>query len=89
MSGCAVCVYDIYIEATAAYSKALAQSLTSLEELKVPKSLWPKEVLALSKQSNDGDPTFQTSTSFEDDSPLDATLKAFMELEKRLKKSSS
>jgi hypothetical protein len=86
MSGCAICVYDLYIEAKAAYSKALAASLTALEEQSVPKSLWPKEVLALSKQP--GDPRQTPSASLEDDGPLDASIKAFMELEKRLKKSS-
>lgn len=86
MSGCAICVYDLYIEAKAAYSKALAASLTAPDEQRVPKSLWPKEVLALSKRPRDLRQT--SSVSFEDDGPLDATMKAFMELEKRLKRPS-
>lgn len=107
MSGCAVCVYDLYIEAKSTYTQALSTSLTSLREHNVPSSSWPKEVLILSKkQSNDArataadaDVSFSSEpVSFQDeededgddddDRNVDASMKAFMELEKRLKKSS-
>lgn len=108
MSGCAVCVYDLYIEAKSTYTQALSTSLTSLKEHNVPSSSWPKEVLILSKkQSNDARATADAAAddasssskpvSFQDeededgdddDRNVDASMKAFMELEKRLKKSS-
>ena len=103
MSGCALCVYDLYIEAKSTYTKALSTSLNSLKEHNVPASLWPKEALVLSKkQSNSAraaaaadvsSPPEPASFQDEDeedsyDRKVDASMKAFMELEKRLKKSS-
>lgn len=83
MSGCAVCVYDLYVEAKAVYSKELAGALTILQERRVPKELWPQEIVKLAESSKPNSAT--SSGSFEDDGPLDATMKAFVELEKRLK----
>jgi len=102
MSGCALCVYDLYIEAKSTYTKALSTSLTSLKERNVPASLWPKEILTLSKKQSNGTRTADTDASSSsetasiqdedeedgDDRKVDASVKAFMELEKRLKKSS-
>src|ERR1700733_285060 len=103
MSGCALCVYDLYIEAKSTYTKALSTSLNSLKEHNVPASLWPKEVLVLSKkQSNSARAAAAAAdassppepASFQDedeedsdDRKVDASMKAFMELEKRLKNS--
>ena len=44
MSGCAVCVQDLYVEALDEYTKALATLRTSLGLLNVPEDKWPPEV---------------------------------------------
>ena len=44
MSGCAVCVQDLYVEALDEYTKALATLRTSLSLLNVPEDKWPPEV---------------------------------------------
>ncbi|KAF8318633.1 hypothetical protein DL93DRAFT_2075474 [Clavulina sp. PMI_390] len=89
MSGCAVCVYDLYIEAKAAYSTALSNALTELREQDVPREDWPAEVIALDAKLNSSGSksgaAVDSSAVFEDEGPLDATLRAFMELEKKLK----
>lgn len=83
MSGCAVCVYDLYIEAKAAYSHSLTTALTALQQQSVPKTSWPEDVLALAERSNGKEVT--ASAVFDGEEPLDATMRAFIELEKRLK----
>ncbi|PFH47977.1 hypothetical protein AMATHDRAFT_150850 [Amanita thiersii Skay4041] len=45
MSGCAVCVYDLYEEAREKYNDAINGIKKKLEEMGVPKTSWPREVL--------------------------------------------
>lgn len=90
MSGCAVCVYDLYLESKAAYAQGLTAALGELQKQDVPKEVWPDEVIALSVRKNKSkDASVQeTNDSIvwsDDDSPLDASMKAFQELERRLK----
>lgn len=44
MSGCAVCVLDLYAEALDEYKQALDTLRTSLNALKIPEDQWPEEI---------------------------------------------
>ena len=44
MSGCAVCVQDLYVEALEEYTNALASLRKSLALLNVPEERWPPEI---------------------------------------------
>ena len=76
MSGCAVCVYDLYDEARQDYIHAMDKLRTELTKIGVPKSQWPADVQG---DGQDGDltPTPRPSQS--------VTLSAFEELELALK----
>lgn len=41
MSGCAVCVYDLYDESLAAYRESIAKVTATLNSMGVPESEWP------------------------------------------------
>ncbi|KDQ32115.1 hypothetical protein PLEOSDRAFT_154320 [Pleurotus ostreatus PC15] len=41
MSGCAVCVYDLYEDSLSAYKESLATLRSSLEERGIPETEWP------------------------------------------------
>ncbi|KAJ7888326.1 hypothetical protein B0H14DRAFT_2337286 [Mycena olivaceomarginata] len=69
MSGCAVCVYDLYEESLAAYKESLAAFRMTLVSDGIPEESWPKSVRA-------GDTT-------ERKKPV--SLSAFEELERSLK----
>ena len=47
MSGCAVCIYDLYFESKQAYRASLVSALTKLQHMRVPPDTWPKELIAL------------------------------------------
>jgi Oxidoreductase-like protein, N-terminal len=98
MSGCAVCIYDLYLESKQAYRTALASALAKLEQMHVPRDTWPQELRdrrsspAASVASSSGAPG---APSLQDGLPVDeedlamtASMSAFMEFEKRLKRSS-
>ncbi|KAF8951070.1 oxidoreductase-like protein [Flammula alnicola] len=53
MSGCAVCVYDLYEESLEAYNKAVAALRTSLSALHIPESEWPANIRPKETNSND------------------------------------
>ena len=44
MSGCAVCVHDLYQESLDAYKTAVASVRASLTSLGVPMEQWPKNI---------------------------------------------
>ncbi|KAJ3776197.1 oxidoreductase-like protein [Lentinula raphanica] len=46
MSGCAVCVYDLYEDSLNAYREAVAKVAATLNGMGVPKADWPRELLA-------------------------------------------
>lgn len=69
MSGCAICVQDLYIEALGEYRKAVESLRTSLALLKVPEDQWPPNIRT---KSNAPEP------------PKSVSLSAFEELERRL-----
>ncbi|KIO31905.1 hypothetical protein M407DRAFT_121918 [Tulasnella calospora MUT 4182] len=79
MSGCAICVNDLYIEALRDYKASLRSIRDKLEREAVHKSLWPKEIIELH-------PSGQAQQEDLDDADLDPVTKAFMEMERKLKK---
>ena len=76
MSGCAVCVYDLYDEARQDYMQAMDKLRTELTKLGVPKSQWPADVQG---DGQDSDPTPAPRPS------QSVTLSAFEQLELALK----
>ncbi|KAJ7723493.1 oxidoreductase-like protein [Mycena maculata] len=70
MSGCAVCVYDLYEESLRTYTEAMANFRTMLTAAEIPRAAWPDSVRV--RQSAD-------------ELKKGVTLSAFEELEKSLK----
>ncbi|KAF8189496.1 oxidoreductase-like protein [Mycena galopus ATCC 62051] len=46
MSGCAICVYDLYEESLAAYKESLAALRSTLTSDGIPEESWPKSIRA-------------------------------------------
>lgn len=44
MSGCAICVYDLYEESLEAYKESIVTLRSSLSALSIPESEWPDRV---------------------------------------------
>jgi hypothetical protein len=44
MSGCAICVHDLYQESLNDYNESIASLRASLNNLKVPESEWPEDI---------------------------------------------
>ncbi|KAF8734949.1 Oxidoreductase-like protein, N-terminal, partial [Rhizoctonia solani] len=84
MSGCAVCVYDLYFSSLDDYKKEARTARGRLRELSIPMHEWPedlqkqemKEVTASNEEEKEG----------LDNLDLDPTMKAFLMLEKQLGK---
>ncbi|GJE86603.1 oxidoreductase-like domain-containing protein [Phanerochaete sordida] len=71
MSGCAICVQDLYIEALDEYKKATDSVRASLNALHIPEDRWPPEI--------------QTTGSSQKAKPkLSPVYDAFAELERKL-----
>lgn len=79
MSGCAICVYDLYDESLEAYDQSLDALRTSLRGLAVPEDEWPATIRPQSQNSQKGTAT-ETPTS-----TRGAVLSAFEEMERALK----
>ncbi|KAI0765345.1 hypothetical protein C8Q74DRAFT_1318736 [Fomes fomentarius] len=71
MSGCAVCVYDLYDEARKDYIQALDNLRSNLDELNIPESEWPVDI----RPDRQGGPVTKPNV----------TLSAFEQLEQALK----
>ncbi|KAA1473115.1 hypothetical protein DENSPDRAFT_754763, partial [Dentipellis sp. KUC8613] len=70
MSGCAICVYDLYQESLDNYKDALKSLRASLSALDIPQSEWPESI-----RENAGQAAPQRKS---------VTLSAFEEMERRL-----
>jgi hypothetical protein len=70
MSGCAICIHDLYQESLTAYKESIDSLRTSLSTLEVPESEWP--------------PNVQTSAEHVEWN-RNVALSAFEEMERRLK----
>ena len=75
MSGCAICVYDLYQDSLTAYNESVASLRIALENLKIPESEWPPEIQRSSSYS----------TALQQ---KDVSLNAFEQLERRLREKS-
>ncbi|KAG9125737.1 hypothetical protein FRC07_006422 [Ceratobasidium sp. 392] len=75
MSGCAVCVYDLYLSSLEDYKQSLLSARSQLQSRFVPLSEWPDEVREAQPQ-DDEQPL--------DSLNLDPSMKAFLILEKKL-----
>ncbi|KAG9125734.1 hypothetical protein FRC07_006419 [Ceratobasidium sp. 392] len=75
MSGCVVCVYDLYLSALEDYKQSLTSARSLLESRFVPLSEWPDEVREAQPQGDE-----QPLDSLD----LDPSMKAFLILEKKL-----
>ena len=73
MSGCAVCVYDLYEESTERYKQAVSSLRTSLSALNIPESEWPHRIQSKGPLSPEGTQERR-----------DASRSAFEELERKL-----
>lgn len=45
MSGCAICVYDLYSESIEAYDRAIETLRTSLQAAQIPEGEWPDQIM--------------------------------------------
>ncbi|KAL6306073.1 hypothetical protein BKA93DRAFT_730170 [Sparassis latifolia] len=53
MSGCAICVYDLYTEALADYSRSIETIRKSLSARRVPEDRWPASIRSSPKEDTD------------------------------------
>ncbi|KAI0037235.1 oxidoreductase-like protein, partial [Vararia minispora EC-137] len=76
MSGCAVCIYDLYEESMESYRRALDRVRSSLVGMNIPSSTWPTEIRlpGFGTASEKGQPSSQKGI----------VLDAFEEMERRL-----
>lgn len=82
MSGCAVCVYDLYLSSLDDYKHDLASARAQLRERSVPLSEWPEEARQAEEKERARE---QEATEDPLDSlDLDPSMKAFLILEKKL-----
>ncbi|THV07290.1 hypothetical protein K435DRAFT_833642 [Dendrothele bispora CBS 962.96] len=76
MSGCAVCVYDLYEESLGLYKEALAKVTATLTSMGVPESEWPASLRS-------------SAAGLEVGKKKDVALSAFEEMERRLAEKSA
>ncbi|KAG8864005.1 hypothetical protein FRB96_006878 [Tulasnella sp. 330] len=79
MSGCAVCVHDLYIDALQSYTASLRHIRDTLSKRAIPQQNWPSVIWALKDDSDNADDEGVPSD-------LDPATRAFMMLERELKK---
>ncbi|KAL1659102.1 hypothetical protein GGF50DRAFT_107991 [Schizophyllum commune] len=72
MSGCAVCVYDLYEEALQAYKDSLTSIRAGLVQMGVPESQWPERLRE------------KASKAAKVERPIDISRNAFEEMERSL-----
>ena len=72
MSGCAVCVYDLYEDSLLTYKASLVSLRAQLNSMGIPQSEWPSRVKS-------------SSNSQVVERPLNPSLDAFEAMEKALK----
>ncbi|KAL1695337.1 oxidoreductase-like protein, partial [Schizophyllum commune] len=72
MSGCAVCVYDLYEEALQAYKDSLTSIRAGLVQMGVPESQWPERLRE------------KASKAAKVERPVDISRNAFEEMERSL-----
>ena len=73
MSGCAICVHDLYQESLDAYNESILSLRASLSALRIPEAEWPADI-----QNN------TTDREEEKKGRGNVSLNAFMEMERVL-----
>lgn len=76
MSGCAVCVYDLYEDALETYRDELSLTHREFISKNIPKALWPMEIKQLEESGRSKKKVMSTGS---------ASMDAFKQLELRLK----
>lgn len=78
MSGCAVCVYDLYEEALDAYNDSVATLRAALSARHIAETQWPAHIRTATVEETHGSTTTTEKSK-------DAVLGAFEEMERALK----
>ena len=73
MSGCAICVHDLYQESLGAYNESISSLRASLSALSIPEAEWPADI-----QNN------TTDREEEKKGRGNVSLNAFVEMERAL-----
>jgi hypothetical protein len=76
MSGCAVCVYDLYEESLRSYKESIATLRTALEARGVPEAEWPADIRAPGARATGSGPSESATRN--------VALDAFEEMERAL-----
>ncbi|CAE6352016.1 unnamed protein product [Rhizoctonia solani] len=83
MSGCAVCVYDIYLSSLDDYKKEARSIRAQLRQKSVPVNEWPDNLQEQEKKDSSADNQDEEGL---DSLDMDPSMKAFLMLEKKLGK---
>ncbi|CAE6477591.1 unnamed protein product [Rhizoctonia solani] len=81
MSGCAVCVYDLYLSSLDDYKEEARAIRAKLREKSVPVDEWPNDLQDQEKKRSSADSTNEEGLG---DLDMDPSMKAFLVLEKKL-----
>lgn len=65
MSGCAVCVYDLYEESLAQYRDSIQGIRSSLTRIGIPETTWPASLVAQNSMSSLSKAASTTESAFE------------------------
>lgn len=65
MSGCAVCVYDLYEESLAQYRDSIQGIRSSLTRIGIPETTWPASLVAQNSMSSLSKAASATESAFE------------------------
>ncbi|KAF9339461.1 hypothetical protein BGZ91_005830 [Linnemannia elongata] len=82
MSGCAHCIYDLYEEDRQEYKAKLAKVLDEISKAGLPP---PPNISNTKKGKGDGASTGDAQSANDEDNDMDPGMKAFLELERKLK----
>ena len=76
MSGCAVCVYDLYDEDLTEYTTQVTNIRTGLVQMGVPECEWPAEIRTELQDQQGGAPKSNNSVALSAFEQLELALKA-------------
>ncbi|CAE6504127.1 unnamed protein product [Rhizoctonia solani] len=82
MSGCAVCVYDLYLDSLNTYKQEAKTARTHLREKSIPVTEWPDDLQE--QERKDASANKKDEENGLDSLDMDPSMKAFLMLEKKL-----
>lgn len=82
MSGCTLCVYDLYADSLSQYHDTLLGIRESLHAKNVPEEEWPVVLRSSSNESGDG---YEKSVEERQEDLVDVSMDAFRAMEMALK----